>query len=284
MFNALNKEYSTNIRFPLQFEFDNEKYVPVDPLPGTLTMNVKGNGWDLLRKSLGYKLQNIVVPIDRPVDTKRIPGAVLAPLVAGQISPLHVNFSVTDTVRLKIEPKVSRTLGIVASLTGVSYKKGVGRTSPIAILPDSVVVEGPKSVIEGLVDPIVLNVSGTHISANFRSNIEIDLNQKNLIRRNPPVAEVMFEVGPVQEVPKPVKLKVAQAPWGTEFDKDSVHCTFLVPIKDLDRFKNDVAFTFVTFDFGELSKGEVKSFLPEIYDVPEYAEVLHIDSIKVKKY
>ncbi|HWA35222.1 MAG TPA: hypothetical protein VG737_13875 [Cyclobacteriaceae bacterium] len=284
IFNALNKEYSTDLKFPLQFDFDNTKYIPVDPLPGTLTLNVKGIGWNLLRKRLGYKVQHIIVGIERPEETKKISGAALAPVAAGQIAPLLVNFSVTDTLRFKIESRVSRRVGLVASLDGISYKPGLGRTSAIAILPDSISVEGPKSIIDSLADPVVLHVNGDRIDANFRGNVEVDLAQKHLIRRNPPVAEVMFEVGPVEEVVRQVKLKVARAPWGTEFDKDSVRCVFQVPQKDLQRFPTDLASTFLTFEFGEMQRGEIRSYLPEIYDVPPYAEVLHIDSIKVKKY
>ncbi len=284
IFNALNKEYSTNLKFPLQFSFDDARFIPVDPLPGTLTMNVKGKGWDLLRKSLGYKVQHIVVEIERPEETKKISGAALAPVAAGQIAPLLVNFTVTDTLRFKIESKASRRIGLTAALDGVSFKKGLGRTSAVAVLPDSISVEGPKSIIDALRDPVVLRITGDGIDANFRSNVEVDLEHKHLIKRNPPVAEVMFEVGPVEEVTRQIKLKVARAPWGTEFDRDSVQCTFRVPQKDLMRFPADVATAFITFEFAEMSKGEVRSYLPEINDVPPYAEVLRIDSIRVKKY
>ena len=37
MFNALNKNYATNLRLPLEFEFDNTKYIAVEPLPASLT-------------------------------------------------------------------------------------------------------------------------------------------------------------------------------------------------------------------------------------------------------
>ncbi len=284
IFNALNKEYSTNLKFPLQFAFDEARYVPVDPLPGTITVNVKGNGWDLLRKSLGYKIQHIIVDIERPAETKKIAGAALAPVVAGQIAPLLINFTVTDTLRFKIEPKASRTVRLIASLNNVSFRKGLGRTSSVTILPDSISVEGPKTIIDSLSDPVVLNVTGTRVDANFRTNVEVDLAHKQLIRRNPPVAEVMFEVGPVEEVSRQVKLKVAKAPWGMEFDKDSVQCIFQVPQKDLLRFSQDVAATFLTFKLEEMTKGEVRSYLPEIYDVPSYSVVTHVDSIKVKRY
>ena len=284
IFNALNKEYSTNVSFPLRFAFDDEKFVPVDPMPEMLTLNVKGNGWDLLRKSLGYKVQDVLIAIDRPGETKKIPGSALAPIAAGQVTPLHVNFAVTDTLHFQIEPKVARRLALVADLSGVTFRKGLGRTSDVVILPDTGDVEGPRSVIESLPNPAALHVNGNRIAANFRNSIEVDLNQKHVIRRNPPVAEVMFEVGPVEEIALPIKLKVAKAPWGIEFDMDSVRCVFRVSQKDMERFRQDVSAAYVTFDFGELAKGEVRYYLPALFNTPAYADVLHIDSIRVKKY
>ncbi len=284
IFNALNKEYSTNVSFPLRFSFDEEKFAPVDAMPEMLMLNVKGNGWDLLRKSLGYKEQEVLVTIDRPGETKKIAGAALAPIAAGQVAPLHVNFAVTDTLHFRIEPKVARKLALTADLSGVTFRKGLGRTSDVVILPDTVDVDGPKSIIESLSNPAVLHVVGNRIAANFRNSVEVDLDQKHVIRRNPPVAEIMFEVGPVQEITLPIKLKMAKAPWGIEFDMDSVRCVFQVPQKDADRFREDVSAAYVAFDFGELAKGEERSYLPTLFNTPVYADVLHIDSIRVKKY
>ena len=121
IFNALNKSYATNLRFPLQFEFDNTKYIPVEPLPATLTMNVSGNGWELFRKSLGLKVPSISLPLERPVDTRKIVAGTLAPIVASQIGALQVNYIVSDTLRLKIEPKILRKIKLVADLGGVTF-------------------------------------------------------------------------------------------------------------------------------------------------------------------
>ncbi|MBZ0247597.1 MAG: hypothetical protein K8H85_16765, partial [Cyclobacteriaceae bacterium] len=63
-FNALNKDYSTNLRFSVNFLFDQERYVAVEPLPKEVFMNVSGNGWDLLRKSLGVNLPDMNIPLE----------------------------------------------------------------------------------------------------------------------------------------------------------------------------------------------------------------------------
>ena len=85
LFSSLNKDHTTNIRFPLHFEFDNDRYVPV-AIPHHVSLNVSGNGWDLLRKSLGVRLPVLNVALDKPTDVSKIPGNTLLPLVSAMKS------------------------------------------------------------------------------------------------------------------------------------------------------------------------------------------------------
>ena len=43
-FNALNKTYTTNINFPLDFEFDRQNFIPVKGLPQFVRLNVLETG------------------------------------------------------------------------------------------------------------------------------------------------------------------------------------------------------------------------------------------------
>ena len=284
IFNALNKNYATNLRLPLEFEFDNAKYIAVEPLPASLTLNVTGNGWEIFRKSLGLKVPSIAMPLDRPTDTHKIVASTLGPVVASQIGALQVNYIVTDTLHLKIEPKSNKKIKLVADLGEVSFKKDFGRTSPLVILPDSVLLSGPKSLIEGLPAAISLKVSGSRLNSNFRESIEVVVRPNDLISRNPPVAEVMFEVGAVEEISRPIALKMAKVPWGVEVDRDSVHCVFLVPQKERERFLVEAKTLSLSFVLTDMTKGQTISFMPALKGLPAYAEVLQIDSVKVKKY
>src|SRR5436190_17094022 len=71
-FNALNKNYTTNINFPIAFEFNQDNYVAVRPLPQVVRVNVTGMGWSLFRKSVGLNVPPLVVPLERPAETKKI--------------------------------------------------------------------------------------------------------------------------------------------------------------------------------------------------------------------
>src|SRR6187431_968935 len=84
-FNALNKNYTTNITFPLAFDYNSENYVAIRPLPEAVRINVTGMGWDLFRRSLGLKIPPLVIPLERPSQINRIVGSTLPALFANQL-------------------------------------------------------------------------------------------------------------------------------------------------------------------------------------------------------
>ena len=283
IFNALNKNYAANVRYPLQFEYDVANFIPVDPLPASLTLNVSGNGWELLRKSVNIKIPPISMALERPAETRKIATSNLLPVVASQLGVLQLNYIVTDTLRLKIEPRATRKIRLEANLKEVSFRNSFGRTSPVVILPDSITLEGPKSLIDNLNDTVVVKVTASSLNSNFRETLEIPVANNELIRRNPPVAEVMFEVGAMDEIERKLKLKMQKIPWGIEIEKDCVRCLFRVPQKDRMLFLTEVASLSASFTLIEMTKGETVSFLPKVEGLPPYVSLVLIDSVKVKK-
>ncbi|HAC26017.1 MAG TPA: hypothetical protein DCE81_13975, partial [Cytophagales bacterium] len=59
--------------------------------------NVSGLGWDLSRKHFGLKVPELVVPLDRPLEVRKIIGTQLAPVLEGQLGALEIKSVVTDT-------------------------------------------------------------------------------------------------------------------------------------------------------------------------------------------
>mgnify|MGYP000489331719 CR=1 FL=1 len=102
--NALNKTYTTNLRFPLTFEFDRQNFVPVKALPGEIRLNVTGNGWNLFRRSTGVKIPPLEIPLERPVETKKIVGSTLPAFFTNQLDGLEINYVLTDTIFVDLEP------------------------------------------------------------------------------------------------------------------------------------------------------------------------------------
>jgi hypothetical protein len=285
LFRALNKNYDTNIRFPLQFEFDQHRFVPSGPLSRDVYVNVNGKGWDLLRKNLTLKLPAVVIPLERPVDVKKIVGSSLPPLLASQLGNLKINHIVTDTLYLSFEPKDSIRMKVVVDQNRVTYKSGMGRTSPIVVLPDSVELTGPKSLIHRLPDSILVSLPEKKLGANFREQVEIKIEKDEFIRRKPPVVEVMFEVGEVMEIEQKLKLELINIPVAARVNlgKDSILCWVRVPRSRVSEYNQSARQAKAVLDLTDARSGARKA-LPIIIGLPSYASVIRADSIRLRLY
>ena len=283
-FNALNKFYSTNVRFPLQFEYDQQKYVPSKPLPHDVYVNVMGNGWDLLRKYLGLKLPAVVIALERPVEIKKIVGSTLPPLLASQLGNLKINHIVTDTLYISIEAKDSIRMKVFVDPKEITFKKGYGRISPIVVLPDSIQAEGPVSFLKKLPDSLVIELPSNELHSNYREQMPVKLGYES-IKRTPPVVEVMFEVGEVTEVQQKIKLDLVNVPEFTHVmqDRDSVGCIVQVPKSRVDDFQQMSSGIRAQIDLRETRTGGRK-VLPSVRGLPPYGSLVSVDSVRMKLY
>jgi hypothetical protein len=232
LFNAFNKSHSANIDFPLTFEFNRERFTPTQPLPTKIRLNVSGNGWDLFTKSFGFKVHHLQIPLDRQAETKKIIGSSLLPAFSHQMGNLHINFIVTDTLHINLDNRDQHSYKLVADLSKVTFEKGYGRVSPVVILPDSVLVDGPKSILHRLADSIALHISEEKLNSNFKTEVEIEIPEKNLMAISPAKAKIIFEVGRVEEITKTFALEGAAR-------GDSLSVTFQIPADKVLLFHSD---------------------------------------------
>jgi hypothetical protein len=278
IFNAFNKNYSTNVRFPILFEFDGEKYAPAEHLPKSVNLNVSGNGWDLFRKHLGLKVPQVIIPLERPKEIRKIVGSTLAPMLATQVGNLKINYVVTDTLHLQIDERDSHRYKLAVDISGVSFKKGYGRISPVVMLPDSVELEGPQSRLHAIYDSITIPLTEKSLNHNFRTEVEVAFPGSEFVKRDPPVAQVMFEVGEVLNVTE--LLKVIGDKNSVVSTLDSVEALFQIPVSRVEDFKAQSKEILSEVKLRQLKKN--KSAMPKVLNIPPYAILLRVDSVHAK--
>ncbi|MGE0590303.1 MAG: hypothetical protein AB7O48_17110 [Cyclobacteriaceae bacterium] len=284
-FNALNKNYSTNLRFGVNFDFDEQRYVPVEPLPRSVFMNVSGNGWDLLRKSLGFNLPDMNIPLERPTEVKKIVGSTLPALLAGQLGNLQINHVVTDTLYLSLDPREKKKVKVTVDPQQFAFAEGYGRLSPVVVLPDSISLEGPKSVLAQVPDSITLSFEQRAIDKDYREEVEVIVPYGELLRRDPAVVEVMFEVVEWVEVTKAVRLDVINVPPGVRANlvKDSVSCVIKVPRSQAQDFANASEGELAILNLKGVRRGDNK-ILPEVIGLPGHVRLIRVDSVSLRLY
>jgi hypothetical protein len=274
LFNALNKTYSTNIRFPLAFEYDRENFMPASALPTHVTLNVSGLGWDLSRKHFGLKVPELSVPVDRPLDVHKIPGSSLTPVLGSQLGALEINFVVTDTLVINLDAATSRQLPIHADLSAVRFREGFGRVGNIVIEPDTIQVEGPRSIVERLPDVLYVTPRASRLDEPWAQDVEAMVPHNDFIKRSPPMVKVSFPVGRVREL----EVRVPLAVEGIRKSKSTPDSVTIRLEVDVNASAGDLS-----RQIQAKANGNSGWVTPELIGLPGWARLTHIDSVNLNR-
>lgn len=279
-FNALNKDHSANVAFPIAFEYNQEKYVAVSALPEEIKLNVTGSGWNLLRKISGLKVAPVVIPLEKPAEVKKIVGASLPALFSSQLEGLQVNYVLADTVLIDIASKVKKKIFLTPPQRFSYLKPGYGISTPVKITPDTIWIEGADVVLHQLPDTVALTISTNGIDEPFSDDVEVLTNNPS-IKRNPPTVHVEFGVELFTEVTNSVRLEFINKPSNIRglSGKKSVEVKLLMPQREAARFHSDSALAIV--DLKNFNQGDIK-LAPVILGLPLYSRVLSVDSVRIK--
>jgi hypothetical protein len=280
-FNALNKRYTTTLSFPIQFDFDRERFIPVQPLPGSVRINVTGIGWNLLRRSTGVRVVPLVISLERPSEVRKIVGSTLPALFSSQLNGFDVNFILTDTLHLSVERKGSRLLKLTPDVSAILFKDGYTLTSPLTISPDTVRLKGPLSLLRSLPNPFPVKIPQRNMDDDYHEQIRISFLNDELIYRNPETVDISFRVDKLVEISDSVHLAVSNAPKNSWpfIERQKVPCKIAVPERSLDSLKIDSVRA--VLDLTGIKRG-TKKIMPRLVGLPAYSRVVEIDSVTIK--
>ena len=211
-FNALNKDYATRVNYPVEFVFDQEGLVVVEELPEKVSIVVSGGGWNLLRKTSWFNNDPIQILLENPASTPYITKPSLTTIIADQLNEVRLNYVVTDTLYLNIEPERSKKVAITIDSASISLENNYRIVSPVKVEPDSAVFTGPASFISELSDSILLYVPYKELDKSFNNVIDLSQLESGKIQVEPDKIQVSFEVARFIEASKLVKVRPLNFP------------------------------------------------------------------------
>ena len=196
LMNVLNKDnYAIKLSYPLEVEYDNAAFVPIQPLPRRVSVNVSGNGWNLLRKSwLNFNALPVVYRVNNPTKSSYINSTTLTDQITELFPDLHVNYVVSDTFELSFERKIRRIIPIRVDSAGIDMRDGYVVSSIINVSPSLISVDGPISLIRSYPDTIRIKIPTPRIQNNFDESLPIPLPVTPLVEVSHRSVYVSFEV------------------------------------------------------------------------------------------
>ena len=224
LFHSLNKNYSTNLNHPIAFDFPTEQYVIMDELPEEIQINISGIGWNIFRKTFSFGLNPIRIHLESPASTPKIIGAALLANINDQLPQFQVNYVISDTFYLNIEPKASRTFRIYIDSLSIELRNNFRITSLIGTNTDSVAITGPESIVKQLPANLPLRIHQQKIDESFDESIRFEIHGYNqsILNVTPEDIGVQFEVEEFVTISYQVKLTKLQDLETNIYAKDSM--------------------------------------------------------------
>lgn len=193
--NALNKDgYSQKISFPLQFSYNDSLYIPTQPLPEKISVNVSGNGWSLLRKAFALDITPIKYSISKPLKTKLLNTGSLTDSLSEYIKDVKINYVVADRFELEFDRKVSKDFTVKVDSSNIALKERYVITSLINVNPRIITLTGPESVLAEMESSILIKVPSKRLQENFDEEIILPFPKNSLIKSSKDRVAVSFEV------------------------------------------------------------------------------------------
>jgi hypothetical protein len=193
-FNSLNKQYTTNLKHPVEFVFPNDSLIAVKKLPAEIELDVTSGGWTLLRKSIRYKLPPISIRLKNPVGAKFISWMEMLPQIREQLPEITVNSVLHDTLNIRIEPMAKKKVKIKVDSLSINLKANHRMVSSILIPENEVELTGPKSFIDTIRSEYTIAITEKNISDDFDGPVRISLPKGGLVSAKPALVNVSFSV------------------------------------------------------------------------------------------
>lgn len=253
-FNALNKNYNARVSYPLEYTFERDSVIVVNPLAKEVKIDVAGGGWSLFRKTFWFNADPINISLDNPTDIRYYTRSSLVPIISDQLDGLELNYVITDTIFINIEKKVVKKLKVQIDSLGISLKENYRITTPIIAVPDSAFITGPKSIMDKMNLYVWADLDQNNIDENFDDEIKLLLPNDKLVSSNPDEIVVNFGVEKFNTVEMPIKIETLNFPKDSSiYLLDSmVNISYVVSEKDQSSISS-TDFN-VTVDFSLINK------------------------------
>lgn len=279
--NALNGSYSTTFRYPIKFVYDTDKYIAVKKLPEDVLINVSGVGWNLFRINLGINTKPVIFRLEKPAETKRLPGSTLLGTITDQLAEVDVNFVLTDTLSIQIDNKVERRYSLGIDSVNINLDDNYWISSPISFSPDSVRLVGPETILDLYEDVITVKVPQQKIDDNYQEDIPIDVINNNLISRDPPTVQVKFSVEEYTSKKMLIPIMGQNFPVDSSafLSNNNAFVSFDVAISKNEQL-NDTLFVVIA-DYKKLNKKD-STLILSLKGFPEFIRGAKLDADTVK--
>ncbi|MBR9997825.1 MAG: hypothetical protein KFF73_02585 [Cyclobacteriaceae bacterium] len=278
---ALNKTYTSVITCPIVLEYARENTIQVKPPPEFVEANVTGVGWDLLKQSISFNKEPLMITLDNPVETKQIAGYTIQPLLSQHLGSLNLNFIVTDSLSFNIQPKISKKINLKVDQATLDLENLFEIIGPIQLIPDTARFTGPKTMLDTLSDTLYLKLPFENVDDDVDQTVAVNPFNQNLISSDPPEIQIRFDVSRMISFRQSFSIEPVNFPEDSSvmIVPDQVVLNFRIQAEFIDIFP-ETDFI-ITADYDDINKKDSTVSI-KLVETPFYVDDVTMDTTTIK--
>ncbi len=283
LFTALNKTYTTFISYPIRFTYDQTNIVPLREPPQRIMLEVSGNGWTLMRHSIGIGMNPFAIKITNPLSYKNLASSKLLSAIAENLLDLKILQIQPDSLLFAYSRIIEKSVVLRLDQSKLRLQKGYRLASDIQIKPKLVSLRGADSLVRASPDTLYVEPDDEEISEDYNEKLQINYPKHTYLSCSVEKVMVSFKVEPFNELNRLTPITFVNFPKDSSvwvIEKNIEVSYWLDNQVDTSQYKTDSLQLVAAFD---KINWKDSTITPQILGVSEETEV-YFKPAKLKVY
>lgn len=289
---SLGKEYSSTIDFPIIYENIPEDKVLSNELPKDIHLKVNAHGFSLLKHVFMFEYKAIKIDFEayaRQINTNKDNPSYrittnnhiheIAQQLESDIDLLHIK---PDVIEFEFSRLSSKKVPIKANVD-IDFAQQHQLKGKIKILPDSVTISGPLSVIDTVDFIKTKYLELEDINSKTQRNIGIEKQSNITVTPNRAIVIINVEKFTEQTISVPVELTNVPKGVNVNLHNESINVKFLIGLSKFD-IVNKESFKAV-IDYKKLTTDSLPNTLNvDLVKTPPYVTIINYSPSSINYY
>jgi len=253
--NALGKDYSTTIAFPVKYIDPPENQFLANNPPSKFDLKVTAHGFTLLRHKLSLSFSPIVLNlttitrnIEKSGDGFNVNTRSLISRISNQISnEITINDITPQILRITLDSLKTKRVPVKEKIE-IQFKQQYDLKDSVSISPNEVEITGPAAVLDTVSYLYTKPESFEKLDADIEKMIEIIVPEKTVIRPEKVMLKIPVERFTEKKIKIPISVKNKPADKYLKLFPSEVELTTLVGLSEFENVKNSNFEVFVDFE------------------------------------
>ncbi len=258
--NALSKDYSTTVSYPVKYVNPPKNEFLANELPDKLDLKVDAHGFTLLRHKLSLSfspivlnLSNITKDVNPVADIYTVNSKSLIRRISEQVSnEITITDIQPEVLKILFDSLKSKSVPVKSDIT-IDFKPQYKLKAPVYATPENVKITGPSIILDSI-DTIRTDVKTfSKVDANLERMVDLIAPEKTSVM--PPKVKINIEVEKFteKELTIPIQIKNKPDNVSVKLFPSEVKVVFTVGLSEFDKIKpSDFE---ASVDFNSAEKG-----------------------------